>query len=181
VAGQQAASFSSSALSRLHAGLTAQRDPNRPLRLDNYLPVAIEIAVTLNVDDTHIASEVAAAGRAVLADTLSFEAQPFGQPVHLSDIYAVLQSVSGVVAVDVDRLMFKQPADMTEADFQDFLDQRATVRRADGSVQPLQPHLRIYPARPERSGSPWVWPAEQAQIEVPAEDVILLTRGGLPD
>lgn len=181
IAGQQGATFSTSALSRLHAGLNAQRDPNRPLRLDNYLPVAIEIAATVDVDDAYISSKVAAAARTALEAALSFETQPFGQPVHLSDIYAVLQNVSGVVAVDVDRLMFKQPAMMTEADFQDFLDQRAIVRKADGSVQPLQPHLRIYPARPDRSGSPWVRPAEQAQIEVPAEDVILLTRGGLPD
>lgn len=181
VAGQQGAIFSSSALSRLHAGLTAQRDPNRPLRLDNYLPVAIEIAATLNVDDAYIASDVAAAARAVLETAMSFEAQAFGLPVHLSDIYAVLQSVSGVVAVDVDRLMFKQPAGMTEADFQHFLDQRAIVRWVDGSVQSLQPHLRVYPARPDRSGLPWVRPAEQAQIKVSAEDVILLTRGGLPD
>lgn len=181
VAGQQGSTFSPSALSRLHAGLTAQRDPNRLLRLDNYVPVAIEIAATLDIDAAYIASEVAATVRSALEDALSFETRSFGQPVHLSDVYAVLQSVSGVAAVDVDRLMFKQPADMSGAVFQDFLDQRAIVRRVDGSVQPLQPHLRVYPARPDRSGQLRVWPAEQAQIDVSAEGVILLTRGGLPD
>jgi len=181
VAGQAGVTFSPATLSRLHAGLTAQRDPNRPLRLGNYLPVAIEIAATLTVDGAYIASRVAAGARLALAEALSFEVQPFGQPIHLSDVYAVLQSAGGVVSVDVDRLMFKQPADVTEADFQDLLDGRAIVRRADGTVQPLQPHLRIYPARPDGSGPPWVWPAEQAQIEMPDEDVVLVTRGGLPD
>ncbi|HHM05335.1 MAG TPA: putative baseplate assembly protein [Gammaproteobacteria bacterium] len=181
VAGQEGAAFSPAALSRLHAGLTAQRDPNRPLRLDNYLPLPVEVAATLTIGEAYVASEVAAAARAALEAMLSFEAQPFGQPVHLSDVYAVLQGATGVVAVDMDRLMYKRPATMSEAAFQDFLNQRAVVRRTDGSVAPLQPHLRIYPARPDRSGPPWVRPAEQARLEVPAEDVVLLTQGGLPD
>lgn len=181
VAGQEGATFSPSALSRLQAGLTAQRDRNRPLRLDNYSPLYIEVVATLRVDDAYVASVVSAAARAALEAALSFSVQPFGQPVHLSDVYAVLQNTSGVVAVDVDRLMYKQPGDMIEVDFQDFLDDRAVVRRADGSVEPLQPHLRIYSARPDRNGPPWVWPAEQAQLEIPAEDVLLFTRGGLPD
>jgi hypothetical protein len=70
---------------------------------------------------------------------------------------------------------------MTAAEFQAFLDERAVRRLADGSVDPLQPHLRIYPARPKRSGAPWVLPAEQAQLAAPAEDLVLLTQGGLPD
>jgi hypothetical protein len=41
--------------------------------------------------------------------------------------------------------------------------------------------LRIYPARPAANGPPWVLAAEQATIEVPAEDIVLLTSGGLPD
>ena len=163
----------------MHASLTAQRDPNRPLRLDNYLPLAIEIAATLMVDASFVASQVAAAARSALQSALSFEVQAFGQPVHLSDIHAVLQSVAGVTAVDVDRLMFKRSADFTEAEFQDFLDQRAVQRLADGTVAELQPRLRIYPARPDRSAAPWVRPAEQAYLEQPAQDLLLLTRGGL--
>lgn len=179
LAGQGGALFSPTALTRLHAGLAAQRDPNRPLRLDNYLPLAIEIAATLTVDAAYVASQVAAAARGALLDALSFEIQAFGQPVHLSDIHAVLQGVDGVTSVDVDRLMFKRPVDVTEAAFQDFLDSRAVLRLADGTAADLQPHLRIYPARPDRSAVPWVRPAEQAYLEQPDQNLLLLTRGGL--
>jgi predicted phage baseplate assembly protein len=179
LAAQAGGVFSADSLSRLHAGLTAQRDRNRPLRLGNYLPLAVEIAATLTVDDAYVASQVAAAAREVLETALGFEAQGFAQPVHLSDVYAVLQSAEGVVAVDVDRLMYRQPADMSETEFQLFLNGRAVQREADGSVLPLQPHLRVYPARPDPAAAPWVVSAEQAQLA--AEDLLLLTRGGLPD
>jgi hypothetical protein len=87
--------------------------------------------------------------------------------------------VDGVTSVDVDRLMFKRPVDVTEAAFQDFLDSRAVLRLADGTAADLQPHLRIYPARPDRSAVPWVRPAEQAYLEQPDQNLLLLTRGGL--
>jgi len=39
-----------------------------------------------------------------LRDTFSFDAREFGQPVHLSEVIAILQHISGVVAVNVTAL-----------------------------------------------------------------------------
>jgi hypothetical protein len=181
VGAQEGGTFSDTALARIHAGITAQRDPNRRLLLDNYSPLPVLIGATLILDGAYVASEVAEAAQEALEEAFSFENRAFGEPVHLSDIHALLQGVTGVTAVDVDRLLFKRPETMSEADFDDFLDQRGVTRNTDGSVRPLQQHLRIYPARPAGSGPPWVLAAEQATIEVPGEDIVLLTSGGLPD
>ncbi len=167
VAGQEGALFSDDGLRRMHAGLTARRDPNRLLLLDNFRQVSVVVGATLQVDERHVAAEVEATARAALLDALSFEALEFGLPLHLSDIYAVLQGVDGVRWVDVDLFHFK---DRTPAHLAD--------RGAD--ARPLQGHLRIYPARPDPSSGTAVLPAEQARIEAPAADVTLLTAGGLP-
>jgi hypothetical protein len=167
VAGQLGATFSADALARFKAVLDAQRDINIPLRLDNYLRVPIVVTATLHVDERRVAEEVAAAARTQLLAALSFEALPFGGAVHLSDTYAVLQEVPGVLAVDVNRLHFKNqdPA---------FLDERG----ADTS--PVQGRLRVFPARPRQGTPPVVEPAELAWLEVPSQDVNLTTIGGLP-
>lgn len=181
VGAQEGGTFSDAVLARIHSGITTQRDPNRLLLLGNYRPLPVLIGATLTVDGAYVASEVAEAAQAALLEAFAFENRAFGEPVHLSDIHALLQGVAGVTAVDVDQLRLKRPETMNEVDFDAFLDQRAVARKADGSVRPLQQHLRIYPARPIQNGPPWVLAAEQAFIEVPGEDVVLLTSGGLPD
>lgn len=180
VAGQQGATFSPEALARIYAGLSAQRDPNRRLLLANYAAVPILVTAVLQVSPTYVASRVAESARAALAAALSFEALEFGQSVHLSDVYAVLQGVPGVVSVDIDRLLFKQPAAVSNADFEAFLDERGVLRLADGSPAPVQSHLRIFPARPNgATGDPPVLPGELARVESPTQDLTLKTTGGL--
>ncbi len=167
VAGQRGGHFSDEALARLHAGLTAHRDRNHPLILSNYLKVPVVVQATLGVDPAYVAKEAEAAARAALLAALSFEELRFGQPLHLSDIYRVLQDTHGVLWVDVDLFHFKDrsPAHLEE-------------RRADEA--PLQQHVRIYPARPHPNPPPLVLPGEQAEIEVPSQDIGLVTSGGLP-
>jgi hypothetical protein len=96
---------------------------------------------------------------------LSFEALAFAQPIHLSDVYRVLQDVAGVVASDINLLHFKDRSPTALAE-----------RGADAA--PVQEHLRIYPARAVPGG---VLPAEQAWVEVPSQDLVLLASGGLPE
>lgn len=167
VAGQQGGTFSDDALARIHTSLTDQRDPNHTLFLGNFVRVPIVVVATLRVADTHVATAVEAAARAALLRALSFEALGFGQPLHLSDIYRVLQDVAGVVWVDIDLFHFKNRSSAYLA-----------ARGADKN--PVQGHLRIYPARPNPVPPPVVLPAEQAWIEVPAQDITILTSGGLP-
>jgi hypothetical protein len=167
VAGQQGSTFSPEALQRLHASLTAQRDPNHTLFLGNFERVPIVVTATLHVAATNVAADVATAARLALLQALSFEVLQFGQPVHLSDVYRVLQEVPGVVWVDIDLLHFKDrsPAQLA-------------VRGA--TDEPVQGHLRLYPARANPNPPPLVLPAEQAWIEVPTQDITLVTSGGLP-
>jgi hypothetical protein len=167
LAGQEAAIFSPDTLSRIHAGLNGQRDPNHTLLLDNFVRVALLMGATLHVADTHVAEDVEDAARAALLEALSFELLRFGQPLHLSDIYQVLQGVPGVVWVKATLFHFK---DQSPA----FLASRGADDR------PVQEHLRIYPARPIPGPADTVLPAEQAWIEAPTHDVTLLTSGGLP-
>jgi hypothetical protein len=113
-----------------------------------------------------VAATVLAAARDALLGALAFEAVPFGRAVHLSGIYQVLQEVEGVASVDVDLLHFKQrdPA---------FLATRGATADA------VQGALRVFPARPLPGPPPVVLPAEQAYVEVPSQDVVLTTTGGL--
>ena len=97
---------------------------------------------------------------------LAFEQRDFAETVDLSEIYATLQGVDGVLGVDVDRLDLKSP----DAGFR-------TAHGIDPSRGQPQPRLWMLPARP--SGSPdLVLPAELAWIEVPTLDVVLHASGG---
>jgi predicted phage baseplate assembly protein len=167
VAGQAGGTFSPEALRRIHAGLTTQRDPNHSLFLGNFVRVPIVVTATLRVDDRHVAPEVAAAARSALLQALSFEALRFGQPIHLSDVTRVLQEVAGVVWVDIDLLHFKDRS-------------LAHLAIRGATVDPVQGHLRIYPARANSAPPPLVLAAEQAWVEVPGQDVTIIPSGGMP-
>ena len=65
------------------------------------------MTATVIVDSRYVAEAVLGATRAALLDSLSFERREFADAVDLSEIYATLQGVDGVVAVDIDRLDLK--------------------------------------------------------------------------
>jgi hypothetical protein len=165
VAGQKGGLFSRAALARLHAAITAQRDPNHQLLLDNFVRVPVVVAATLRVSAVRVAAEVQTGAAAALAAALGFEVLAFGRPVHLSDLYAVLQEVSGVESVDIDLLQFKDRS-------------ASNLASRGASSDPVQEHLRIYPAR---MASGQLLPAEQAWVEDPASDLALAATGGMPD
>jgi hypothetical protein len=63
-----------------------------------------------------------------------------------------------------------------------FKDQSAAFLATRGATaDPVQRSLRIFSARPNSIPSPPVLPAELAVVETPAEDVQIITSGGLPD
>lgn len=185
VAGQEGGLFSTDSLARLHSGLTQQRDPNHTLLLANFCRVPILVRATLEVDSRYVRDDVLQAARQALLAALSFEAVAFAQPVHLSDIYRVLQDIAGVVFVDINTLHFKGYVDWTA--------EQLAARGATSA--PVQNHLRIFAARPRPGpqsptdpvvsacfGSnplPEVLPAEQAYIQVAATDITPSATGGL--
>lgn len=168
VAAQEGQLFVPSDLTRIHASLNTQRDPNHALFLDNYVPVAIIAKAAVRVKPSFVATKVAEAARAALLNALSFDSLRFGQPLALSDIYAVLQQVEGVDSVDIDIFHFKNQS-------AEFLATRGAT------ADPVQRSLRVFPARPNSIPWPPALPAELAAVETPAEDVQIIPSGGLPD
>lgn len=179
VAGPNGAPLSPDNLVLLHAQLTASRDPNRPLMIANMVRIPVVISARLLRDPAHEADAVAAAAREALTSAFAFDAVGIGRPVHLSDAYAVLQGVPGVVAVDIDLLHLKDHGDLSAAE--------RAVRSV--SAAPVQTHIRLFPARPtpenpaqiDRYQSqvylpgppPAVLPAEQAYVDNPGTDLTL--------
>jgi hypothetical protein len=85
--------------------LNARRDPNVPLRLGDFTPVYIDVAVAVDVEDRSPREATLAGVRAALGPAtdpggapgfFAFERLGFGQSIHLSAVYAVIQAVPGV-------------------------------------------------------------------------------------
>lgn len=180
IAAQEGAPFSEDGIAGIHAGLTAARDPNHTLLIDNYVSVQIRIEGTIHVLADRIAPDVDKAAHDALLAALSFDEQDFGRPVHLSDVYRILQEVDGVEYVDLDLLMFKKPEGMSHAAFDAWLSVRGVRRLPDGIPAPLQGHLRIHSARTLDAAIGAVLPAELAIVKDATRDVVLTISGGLP-
>jgi hypothetical protein len=178
IAAQLGAKFLPADLDRLGHSLTQARDPNHRLTLANFVSIPITVAARVTVDPSYRRGDVATAVRNALTATLAFDAVSLAQPIHLSAIYQVMQLVAGVVAVDVTGLMFKRPSTMTNMQWAAFLAQRGVVLAAGGAPDPVQPHLRIFNARPDPRAPGAAIPAELATVESPAQDIQLDFTGG---
>jgi predicted phage baseplate assembly protein len=98
---------------KLRGFLDNHRDPNVPLRVQDFTPVYIEVALQVEIDARHphqgtLNQVQAALNPGVTADGapgyFAFEQLKFGQPIFLSALYAVLQSIAGVNEVTITRL-----------------------------------------------------------------------------
>jgi hypothetical protein len=177
IAGPRGDRLSDASLALLRASIDAARDPNRSLFLSNVVRVPIVVSAKLLRNPAFDADTMLADARAKLLAVFAFDKMPLGEAVFASDIYATLQSATGVIAADLDVFQLKHYPDLT------------AVERALRAVTaaPLQPHIRIFAARPtpplaqidrfSRAGftgaPPPVLAAEQAYIENPTVDVVL--------
>lgn len=98
---------------KLRSFLDQRRDPNVPLRITDFVPVYIDASATVEIDERFpqqatIAAVQAALNPVVQPDgTTGFFASErlgFGESVHLSALYAELQSVAGVRDAHVTKL-----------------------------------------------------------------------------
>ncbi|HKH94223.1 MAG TPA: putative baseplate assembly protein, partial [Gemmatimonadaceae bacterium] len=135
IAAQGGATFSADGLRRIAATLLSERDPNHKLLIDNYSAVAVLVDASIIVDGRYVTADVLAAARSALELELAFDRRRFGQPVYLSEIFAVLQNVAGVMAVDVNTLDLKS----TDPAFR-------AAHGIDPALGQPQPRLRILPA-----------------------------------
>lgn len=107
--------------SALRVFLDARRDPHQPLVIADFTPISVDLSVTIEPEPDLLAEDV----RARVAATLSAERNPdgtfglfaferldFGMSLHLSDIYAAVQGVSGVHAALVTKFQhFPRPGE----------------------------------------------------------------------
>jgi hypothetical protein len=88
----------------LVAAMTAAGSPRVPFVVKSYRPDTFRLAAALRIDPDRIPADVLAAVREALSDRFSFDARSFGQMVTLSEVYAAIHSVPGVVSADIDHL-----------------------------------------------------------------------------
>jgi predicted phage baseplate assembly protein len=79
-------------------------DPQVPITIKSSQRVTFKLLADVKIDPQFIAANVLAAIEAALRTSFSFAARGFGQPVTLSEVFAVMQNVPGVVAVDINKL-----------------------------------------------------------------------------
>ncbi|MGB9182311.1 MAG: putative baseplate assembly protein [Pyrinomonadaceae bacterium] len=90
---------------KLLAAMLASGDPTVPLNVESYTPRLFRIVARVKVKQPdYLPEKVLPVVEQKLRDEFSFDARRFGQPVALSEVVKVMQSVEGVVAVDVDKL-----------------------------------------------------------------------------
>jgi predicted phage baseplate assembly protein len=92
--------------------LDRRRDPNVPLRILDFTPVYIDVALTVDLDDRFPRQATLARVQAALKPGLNadgtpgyfaFERLAFGESIHLSAVYAAVHAVTGVRAATITR------------------------------------------------------------------------------
>ena len=128
VAGPNGAAIVGTTYDELVADLNSRRDPNRALRVRTYTPVPLQVQAAIFIDPDYVPDDVLAAVQATVESYFSFDNLQFGEPIHLSNVYAAIQNVPGVDGADMVTLQFKNPADAASH---------------GASADPVQVHLRI--------------------------------------
>ncbi|MBM4288372.1 MAG: putative baseplate assembly protein [Deltaproteobacteria bacterium] len=82
-------------------------DPFLPVWVASYRPCHFKIVAKVRVDPNLVREKIIQQVEADLRAAFSFEARQFGQPVTLSEVVATMQHVRGVLAVDVDKLSYR--------------------------------------------------------------------------
>jgi hypothetical protein len=88
----------------LIAAIAAAGEPYVRVNVRSYRDARFHLAARVRVNPAYEKDAVLAAVEDHLRDAFSFRLRSFGQRVALSEVYAVLQSVDGVDAVDVNQL-----------------------------------------------------------------------------
>ena len=133
VAGPDGASLDEegAVIAMLKEALRSYGDPFVAFTVKNFRKVFFRLQGTVTIHPDHVSDRVMAAVTADLRDRYSFDAREFGQSVALSEVIAVMQSVRGVVAVDVD-LFYRN--DQPAPPLKSRLDAETPAMGADGLV-----------------------------------------------
>jgi predicted phage baseplate assembly protein len=134
VAGPAGREVGGELLQNLVGAIRAAGDRHLPLRVEEYRPAFFGMVARMRTDPDYIPERVKAAVAAALQEQFGFDARSFGQGVALSEVLAAIQTVPGVVMVDVDEL-YRIPKDEREEQPQPFLEADVTrPGEEDGDV-----------------------------------------------
>ena len=95
------------ALKTIAADLDAKRDINRPMRIRTHENVPFSVHAIVQVDPAYLLENIQKSADEAMAKYFSFASRELGQVVHLSEVYATLQNLAGVIAVRITRLRRK--------------------------------------------------------------------------
>ncbi len=129
VAGDDGTVISGIQYQNLLDDLNIRRDPNRKMHMVPHVNVAVKVEAAIKVDPAHVIEDVQRAVEDALVAHFDFDNVGLGRAVHLSEVFASIQAVWGVLGSDVNRLQFKNAAD------------RASHGATSAAVQP---RLRIF-------------------------------------
>ena len=89
-------------VTQLKEALRTYGDPYVAFAVKNYRGALFQVHGTVTIDADHVIATVMANVHDALRSAYAFEARQFGQPAALSEVIAVIHSVPGVIAVDID-------------------------------------------------------------------------------
>jgi len=88
----------------IETSLRTSGDRFVPVKVRTYRQLFFRIAATVKVEPDRLPEMVKAAIGTKLRDTFSFASRAFGQPVHASEVIALIQGVPGVLSVNLTKL-----------------------------------------------------------------------------
>jgi hypothetical protein len=126
---------------QLIAYLNVRRDTNLKMKVQDRRKVPVLISVGIDVDPDRVKDQILSLVNDALKSYFSFENRCLGSPVHLSDVYRVIQGVNGVGAGLVRQLQFK---DMS---YEEMTKRNVRFHKEAGKdvPDPVQDHLLAYP------------------------------------
>ena len=80
------------------------RDPIESVQVDGFQLRKFSIDALLIIDKRYISDDVKSQVESSLLDAFSFDNRNFGQPVSAAEVFSVMQSVEGVIAIDLNKL-----------------------------------------------------------------------------
>ena len=99
---------------KLEAAIRETREPSLKVRIISYSQRLFTVKARFRRHPDHRLEDVVAAQSDALRKTFHFSHRRFGQPVTAAEVITVLQNTAGVVAVDLDELMFFDAAANTD-------------------------------------------------------------------
>lgn len=94
----------------LLAAINQRRNRLQQIEIDSYEPLFFKLQAHLFYDSRYQAEDVEDAVKKALLETFSFQKRAFAQDVAASDVIALIQTVAGVIAVDLELLYLKNEA-----------------------------------------------------------------------